>query len=757
MRLFWIIIITTGLFLAAGFPAAGQTGGKGNEQVRLTLIDSITGKPVAFAHVLIENLGKNPGIDQGFTSDNNGLVVFSTKKPVRITATFVGYKTTHDTLMPGEHRKLFMAPAVYNVDEVVITAQYQPETVDKSIYKITVLGSQIINQKAAVNLNEMLAGELNIRSTHDNVLGSSITMQGLDGENVKFLVDGVPVIGRQNGNIDLQQLNLQNIDHIEIIQGPMSVVYGSNALAGVINIISKESDKQRMSVNADTYYESVGQYNFSAGGSYAKKRNSFILNAGRNFFDGFSTSYPVTRFLQWKPKLQWVAEGSYQYKSPKTKLKIGGNYFYEKIQDKGNPLEVFNYDKAFDKYFYTNRFVARVEWTQQFNKRSNLNIVSAYSYYSRIKNTFLKDLTNLDESLVPESAKQDTASFENWLLRGDYNNSLRNGKLQYKLGIDLNRESGHGKRIKDTYQEIGDYAAFLSLNYMPAPVLSIQPGLRAIYNTKYSAPLVYSLNVKWNITEPLAMRLSLAKGFRAPSLKELYLDFVDINHNIHGNENLKAETSLNINLALSYNPQSPAKYNWGFDLGLFYNHIRNKINLMMITPEPLLYSYVNIDQYYTQGLELNFNNRIYPWLRLKLGLALTGRKQVDTELAGNQSFIYSTDVILQANYWWQKPNLYFTVFYKYNGPYPQLILNDQDQTEVVTMAAYNSLDINMNRWFWKRRINVQLGGKNLFNNTDINVSGGSGGGGGVHSGGGGVVPVNWGRTFFVRVRFSFNK
>ena len=70
------------------------------------------------------------------------------------------------------------------------------------------------------------------------------------------------------------------------------------------------------------------------------------------------------------------------------------------------------------------------------------------------------------------------------------------------------------------------------------------------------------------------------------------------------------------------------------------------------------------------------------------------------------------------------------------------------------MESYNTLDINIGKWFWKRRINFQVGGKNLFNNTNIDVSGGSQGG--IHTGGG-SVPVNWGRTFFVRLQFRFNK
>lgn len=724
------------------------------QQTHLSFKDEINHKPVAYANIIIEVLNSTNEAKRGFTTDINGNIDFEIQQPVRLTATFVGYRNLIDTIQPGDDRILIMEPTVYNVDEVVVTAQFRPVTVDQSIYKIKVLGSQQIENKAAVTLSEMLAGELNIRSTRDNALGSSISMQGLQGEHIKFLIDGVPVIGRQNGQIDLEQLDLQNIDHIEIIQGPMSVVYGSNALAGVINIIRKESDRENMAINADAYYESVGVYNFNVGGSYSIKKSSFQLNAGRNFFDGFST-VDSTRYQQWKPKLQYNVDGSYMYKTKKTKLKFEGDYFFEEIQDKGIPLEVFNYDKAFDKYFYTNRWGVRGELSQNLAKRSILNILGAYSYYSRTKNTYLKDLTNLEESLVPESDKQDTARFENLLFRADFNNIIKSEVLKYQLGIDLNFESGYGKRIKDNYQQIGDYAAFLSINYTPVPQLSIQPGIRAIYNTNYDAPLVYSLNVKWNITVPLAVRLSFAKGFRAPSLKELYLDFVDINHNIHGNEDLIAETSQNINFALNYNPQTPAAYNWGIDLGLFYNHINNKIELAQVSAEPLLYSYTNVDQYYTQGFEFNFNNRVYPWLKIILGFAVTGRKQYDESSESSHDFIYSTDATTQINYWWQKADLHFSAFYKYNGAYPILVLNSDETTDISTISAYNSLDLNMNRWFWKRRINVQIGGKNLFNNTNISASGSQSGG--IHSGGGGSVPVNWGRTFFARIQFKFIK
>jgi outer membrane receptor for ferrienterochelin and colicins len=581
-------------------------------------------------------------------------------------------------------------------------------------------------------------------------------MQGLEGEHVKYLIDGVPVIGRQNGNIDLNQINLQNVDHVETIQGPMSVVYGSNALAGVINIITKPSDRYPVSVFADAYYETVGVYDFSFGGSYAKNKNSFSLNGNRYFFDGYTPSgSDTTRWKQWKPKLQWNADGAYTYRSAKSMLKFSGTYFYEKIQDKGNALEAFNYDKAFDKYHITNRYVIRGEWNQNFSPTSILNVMSAYSFYSKIKNTYLKDLTSNDQILVAQDDAQDTTKFSNIILRAVYNHILKNNFFAYQIGVDLSHESAYGKRIQDSTQAIGDYAAFLSMNFTPWSVLAIQPGLRYIYNTNYKAPLVYSLNIKWNIAEPLTMRVSAAKGFRAPSLKELYLNFDDVNHTIYGNPNLEAESSQNYNLSLNYNHQTAAAYNWGIELALFYNKINDKIELEQVTADQA-YSYINVDEFYTQGFELMFNNRIYPWLKLNLGYALTGRKQVDATIVSEPIFIYSSDFTTQINYWWQLPDINFSVFYKYNGAYPNLAVNSDGDTEVVTMDAYNSLDANLNKWFLKRTLNIQFGAKNIFNNTNVNTSG-SGNTGGAHSGGGTSVPVNWGRTFFVKLQYNFSK
>ena len=127
-----------------------------------------------------------------------------------------------------------------NLAEVVVTGQLKEITADKSVYDIKVVDKKKLNSGIYSNLGSLLDKTLNINLAQDNVLGSSISINGISGRNVKILVDDVPVIGRLAGNIDLSQLNLLNIERVEIVKGPMSTIYGSDALAGTINIVTKK-------------------------------------------------------------------------------------------------------------------------------------------------------------------------------------------------------------------------------------------------------------------------------------------------------------------------------------------------------------------------------------------------------------------------------------------------------------------------------------------------------------------------------------
>ena len=199
-------------------------------------------------------------------SDENGDATanshhFEKQKYALLKVSYIGYQMYLDTLFSGENKIILLQPKDYLIDDVVVTAQYSPTSVENSVHKIKVISRQKIDDMAAVNLRDVLTNELNIRISQDNVLGSGMSLQGISGQNVKILIDGVPVIGRMDGQIDLNQINLNNVERIELIEGPLSVNYGSNALAGTINIITKKHQDEKLSLGINSYTENIGTYN----------------------------------------------------------------------------------------------------------------------------------------------------------------------------------------------------------------------------------------------------------------------------------------------------------------------------------------------------------------------------------------------------------------------------------------------------------------------------------------------------------------
>ncbi len=715
------------------------------QQAAIIILDAKTKEPVPYATVSFQGLKSSA--QKYAVTDIAGKVHNEVKETSAVMVTFVGYSTLTDTVKQGETKTLMLVPAVLNMDEVVITAQYLPEKADKSIYKINVINSRQIELKSATNLTDLLSSESNMRVSQGGVLGTSLSLQGLSGENVKFLIDGVPVVGRLNGNIDLNQLNLYNVDHIEIIEGPMSVIYGSNAIAGVVNIITKENRNTSLTAYANAYLESVGVYNFNGGGSFHKKKSSFSLDLARNFFDGYSTVDSL-RSMIWKPKLQYNADSYYLFTGKKTRVKLSFQYFDEMIQDKGNLIAPY-FETAIDNYYHTIRQTSKIETSYTISEKRQISLVGAYSTYNRKREVYYNDLTITEKQL----AGGDTTSVGSYLLRAWYNRNYPEQKINYQVGFDGNLEINEGQRIEGGTQQIGDYAGFVSLKYDPTTKITIQPGARVTHNTKYDAPVVYSLNVKYGATANSAIRATYARGFRAPSIKELYLDFVDINHNLHGNPDLKAEYSHNVNLNFSYNRETSKAY-LNTELGLFYNYVNDMIWLFQVGNDITTYTYGNVSKFISQGIQANTTISFYPKLTLRAGISYVGRKFPDnTADQADPKFQYSTDFNTMATYNFVKHNASLTANYKYTGRFPLLTPGGTFENDYI--QGYSNLDISIMKSFKQNMFSVTVGGKNLLDVSNVNSSIVNSG---AHSGGGnGSTSVAWGRTFFLKLTYNFKK
>src|SRR5690606_16454968 len=144
-----------------------------------------------------------------------------------------GMLTAQENLSLRENDSL----QVNTLEEVVVTGQYEPKSIRNSVFKIRTISSEQIQLRGSVTVENILNTQLGVRFFNDLVLGESdIELMGMSGQNVKVLIDGVPLLDRGESRQSLSQVDVNNIDRIEIVEGPMSVSYGTDALAGVINI-----------------------------------------------------------------------------------------------------------------------------------------------------------------------------------------------------------------------------------------------------------------------------------------------------------------------------------------------------------------------------------------------------------------------------------------------------------------------------------------------------------------------------------------
>jgi len=668
-------------------------------------------------------------------ADKDGIVRLpATKGLYVICVTYFGFDAFVDTLDLSSLKSVVLVQPQL-ITEVVVTAQSQATSIENAVQKITIINADQIQKSGSNNLADILTYQTGIRLSQDNILGSSMDLGGISGQNVKILVDGVPVIGRQNGNVDLSQINLNNVERIEVVEGPLSVNYGTNALAGTVNIITKKKGNNGVSVEISPFYETIGNYNLSGLISVNKKGHHLSLDGGRNYFDGWTNEDPLIDFPKerladtnrvktWKPKEQYFAGTRYSYQNKNWTTSVYGKFFDEMIVNRGMPSAPY-YETAFDDYYHTKRIDFGL--TNDFNfKNSKLNALFAYNDFKRTKNTYLKDLTTLENVLAQSTGAQDTSRFNQFTGRLIYSGAF-GAKVSYQGGADLNYSSAWGQRIDNGQQDLGDYAAFLTVDWKLLDSLTIKPGLRYAYNTAYVSPLIPSLNLLYRLKR-LSFRGSVARGFRAPDLKELYMEFVDVNHNITGNQNLEAEDSWNYSLFVNWMKLTKKNAMVKFEYGAYYNAIDNLITLGIV--DNSTYTYINIGEYSTIGQQVSAIYRSNRW-QANLNFTYIGRYNPEAKNTDLATYSFSPELGARLNYTIIENRLQANLFYKYNGKLQTFFVNETDEIETTIQSDYTIVDASITAdLFEQKQLRITLGAKNLLNVKQVNVIGQSQG---VHS------------------------
>ena len=719
-------------------------------------------------------------------SDALGNVFFTSGKiPSEIILQHLNYDDKSIQTKDLKDTNIFLKPKNEQLEEVVITGNFEAQSARNYVYQVKSIDLETIEKLAALDLETVLRQQLNIRFQNDPATGTSnLSMMGMSGKYTKVLLDGMPIGGKSGTafEIDLNSLDLSTIKRIEIVEGPMASIYGADALAGVINLISKKSTKgKKIEASLSLQEETVGNSpyaiktnNYSPNetfynGNHHKKNgglhqhklnlsshlseNVFIgLNLNQRSFDGFKENLE-NRDFTWKPKRNRNVGAVLNYGDEKLTAFIRADFGKQKIYDyeNFNPAGVAN-----DVYFISNRHLYTTQLNYKAKENLNLNFASSYTDFERVVKKF---------QTIEETGKKENSSEEDNIDKFlDFHNRLvlnhsptkPSGifNLSYLLGIEYNQEKGEGSRIQGSPQMVNK-ALFSSVEFkFWKERLKIRPAIRYAHNSTFGGAFVPQVNLKYSFTENINLRIAYGRGYKAPNLRELYFEFIDTNHNIVGNEDLNPEYSNHVSANLDYNKKLNPNSVLNSKLSFFHNSIENKITSQTSLENPQQSTYYNLDHEKTLGLNLNQGYK-YKSLKLNAGISFTGieLKERD-ELTDIHELKTYPELNVNLTYKIPKIKVLINAFYKYTGKLPAIMENDKSEKIIAHFPAYDQLDFNLSKTIFES-LKIGLGIRNLFDLKTTNLPQGTSSGDPHASNS--SRQISYGRSFFINLNYAFSK
>lgn len=746
------------------------------KKTNITILSAVDESPLMGVTLqLVGSANKNIG----WVTDFEGKVSIAIDNPSTIRISSLGFITIEKTIVPERSITIRLQEDATSLDEIVVTGAFIPTTSSKSLYKVKTLSASVIKERGSVNLADVLQTELNLKTIQDDVLGTRIVMQGISGPNVKILIDGVPMVNGAGGEFDLSQINMNNVARVEIVEGPLSVQYGTNALAGTINIITKAHEKESVTANVSGYYETVGQYNTDFSASKGWKNTSLSLGGSRNQFDGFSST--GERSENWVPKTQYLMDA--KLKTAIKSLNITGAHkqMWQSSTNRGNATPAFNNitnrisEIANDDYNDVMRLNSSITANGKLSNNDYLNLVNGISIFKQSSNRYLQDV--IDDikwkSTNPENHNETT--FTSWTFRGTYVNGNTKEKegVYLTAGYEASINYADGGRInEDANGKVNEYGFFGAAEIPIGSKIKIQPAFRYLYSNSYDAkdidflnanlPILPSLNIMYSNGTAFDIRASYGKGYRTPSVRELYYEFIDANHYIVGNTNLLPELGNSINLSSNWRTKLGKNTSAVFSPSLFFSKIKNKIDLIQIIDRenvlpddvpnsvPVARIYENIPNFKSYGFNLTSKLVFQNGLKLTPGFGMLARSGSEAD----DKFYYSYESNLNASYFLSPINTKLNLFYKYNGSIAEFSKGEDGSIGVLTLDDYHTLDASASRSFLNGHLSVTAGAKNIFDVTDISLSGDGSKGLVLQTGREAFYPISWGQTFFLKINYT---
>lgn len=677
---------------------------------------------------------------------------------------------------------------VRELDQVVVTAQYNPQSIKKSVHNVTVINKEQIKRQAANNLADLLNFNLNLTVIPNSQTGkSTISFFGLDSQYFNILIDNIPMVS-DNGlgnNVDLTQINLDDIERIEIVEGAMGVEYGANAVSGVINIITKKSSDSKWSIISSIQEETVSdEYEWFDKGRHIQAltvnhnlNDNWFASVGfnRNNFAGFLNHRKgqhhflndSLRGYDWLPKSQITTNALINHNINNHRFFYKFEYFNEEInyydtsvRANINVSEQTSNPSSTDRIYNTDRFYNHLNGSGNFESGIRYNVSLSYQQQKRKLNEFNYFILPQEKSNESNAVYQSSKVF---FSKGSLSNLFKRDSFRAQLGYELTFQNGFDTEASGSItslpksEKLDNIAVFASSEIDMSEKFSLRPGLRYTYNSKFDSKATFALTARQILNNGYEVRANIGTSYRTPNFQELYYYFVDSNHDVQGNENLDPESGMSafINVKKRTSFKNTQMEN---TLRVNFLDVKDKIELAIVNNAPLQYQYINVDAYKLWGIT-NTNSFISRNWNFSLGATLLGvSRDLASEGINDNEFQYNLQVNSSATYNIDKWNTAISLLLKYNGKQTEFVATDINDlgnstyTKIET-DSYTWLDTSIKKSFFDDKFETTFGARNLFDVTRVNSN--YAGGDNTHNLGNSFL-LGYGRSYYLKLLYKLN-
>ncbi|MEL6718086.1 MAG: TonB-dependent receptor [Bacteroidota bacterium] len=696
------------------------------QKASLSGIISADGAALPFANITIEDS------NIGSTSNGNGRYELSGLEAgdYTLVVSYIGYLPLKKKVSLKNNERLeldFEMTTNAALQEVVVTGTMKPTFIAASPIKVEVITAKQMSTYLPTAASSIVEGIQLVNGVQEVVacgvcFTNSISINGLEGAYTAVLMDGTPIYGNLAAVYGLNGIPNMIVDRFEVIKGPSSTLYGSEAVAGVINIITKNPEEQpllEVDIMGTSHTESFGNIAVAPiignTSGYIGLNYAYINDFDDENGDGFGDNINLDRyslFSKWK----------IGRKSGKL-FSIAGKYYYE---DRRNGVETFLKDRAYQELrgndeiygesIYTNR--AELFGTYEFNTSTNLKL--DFSFSNHLQDSYYgSDYYEAKQQIAFANLLWNLPTKKHDILLG-----LTNRLQSYDdntVATEMQQADGSIENNPDN-QYIPGF--FVQDEFAASPQWTILGGARLDHYQSHGLIFSPRLNLKYKPSEWTTLRTNFGTGFRVVNLFTEDHAFITGQRSVEIQEALKPEQSYNSSLNLNH-IFTLGTGSGSIDLEGYYTYFTNKIIPDYDTPGKIIYANSSgFAETMGIGTTINYN------FKFPLGLQAGFNLQRVTETKDNEGQERTTrDVefapkwtgVFLANYRWNKAKTTFAYTARLTGPMALPEVFDIGETgELLSVArptisrpfSLHNLQATMNinkNWSW------YVGVQNIWN------------------------------------------